>query len=159
MAAVTGDQVAKYFGLTLARVTQLVKEGMPRKGKGQYDLGECAAWYIRFLQAKLKGRPGGEEGAKLNETKDRLLSIQVERESIALEKEKGSMILVSDAQKVWTDALSAVRARVNTIPAQATPRIVGETNQLIIRGTIEKECNRALEAAGEDINAPFANRA
>lgn len=153
MALVSGDQVAKYFGVTVARVTQLVKDGMPRHSKGKYDLGECAAWYIRWLQAKLKGRPGGEEGAKLAESKERLVSIQAEREALELEKLKGSMILVQDAQKVWTDALSTLRARVNTIPAQATPRIVGETNQLIIRGTIEKECNRALEAAVEDINA------
>lgn len=153
MASVSGEQVAKYFGVTVARVTQLVREGMPRQGKGKYDLGECAAWYIRWLQAKLKGRPGGEEGAKLAESKERLVSIQAEREAMELEKLKGTMISVADAQKMWTDVLATVRARVNTIPAQSTPRIVGETNQLIIRGTIEKECNRALEAAVEDINA------
>ena len=56
--AVKVDEVARALNLTPRRVQQLRSEGLPSVGRGQYELGPCMAWYIRYLQAALEKRGG-----------------------------------------------------------------------------------------------------
>ena len=54
MALVSVESVAGAMDLDPRRVQQLaVREGMPKAGRGRYDLGKCMAWYIRYLHAKI----------------------------------------------------------------------------------------------------------
>ena len=54
MATVDVTKVASALNLTKQRVQQLVKEGLPREGRGQYDPMKCMLWYIRYLQQALE---------------------------------------------------------------------------------------------------------
>lgn len=56
MPTVKVDQVAKALNVPATRVQRLAREGMPRAGRGEYDLGQCMAWYIRYLQKALEAR-------------------------------------------------------------------------------------------------------
>jgi phage terminase Nu1 subunit (DNA packaging protein) len=55
MPTVEVSKVAAFLNLDERRVQQLVKEGMPRESRGQYDPVKCAHFYIRFSQ--LRSRP------------------------------------------------------------------------------------------------------
>ena len=48
------ERVAQALNLTRSRVAQLVKQGMPKEGRGQYDPVKYMLWYIRFLQTAIE---------------------------------------------------------------------------------------------------------
>ena len=54
MPIVDVERVAQALNLDARRVQQLVKLGMPKEGRGQYDAVKCLLWYIRYLQAALE---------------------------------------------------------------------------------------------------------
>ncbi|HEY6184421.1 MAG TPA: hypothetical protein VIW67_19405, partial [Terriglobales bacterium] len=56
MPTVSVSRVAQALNLSEQRVQQLVKEGMPREARGQYDPIKCMYFYIRYLQAALEKR-------------------------------------------------------------------------------------------------------
>jgi phage terminase Nu1 subunit (DNA packaging protein) len=43
-------KVAQALNLEVRRVQQLVKEGIPREARGQYDAVKCMLFYIRYLR-------------------------------------------------------------------------------------------------------------
>jgi hypothetical protein len=54
MPTVDVTKVVKFLNVTPRRVQQLVKEGMPRDARGQYNPIKCGAWYVRYLQAAIE---------------------------------------------------------------------------------------------------------
>jgi hypothetical protein len=53
MPTVEVQQLTRFLNLSERRIGQLVKEGMPKEGRGQYDPIKCAGWYVRYLQAAI----------------------------------------------------------------------------------------------------------
>ena len=63
MSTINVTRLAQFLNLTEQRVQQLVKEGMPRAARGQYDAIKCTSWYVRYLQAAIERRTAPiEEG-------------------------------------------------------------------------------------------------
>jgi hypothetical protein len=54
MAAVGPEKIAQALNLTKSRVHQLVHEGLPEEGRGQFDPVKCMLFYIRYLQKALE---------------------------------------------------------------------------------------------------------
>jgi len=54
MATVNGDRLSETLNVTVRRVQQLVKEGLPQVDRNRYDLGQCYFWYVRYLQKALQ---------------------------------------------------------------------------------------------------------
>jgi hypothetical protein len=76
MPLVDVTRVAQALNLTESRVHQLVKEGLPRENRGQYDAVKCLLWYIRYLQAVIEKKTintGNEGFAGEREERVRLL--------------------------------------------------------------------------------------
>jgi hypothetical protein len=73
MPTVGVQKVSKFLKITEQRVQQLVKEGLMRESRGQYDPVKCMLWYIRYLQNALErkaaptldGRFVGEREARV----------------------------------------------------------------------------------------------
>jgi len=56
VAIVKAEKVAQALNLTESRVHQLVKEGLSKEGRGQYDAVKCMLWYVRYLQNAIEKR-------------------------------------------------------------------------------------------------------
>ena len=54
MPTIDVHKVSKFLNVTPRRVQQLVKEGMPREARGQYNPIKCGAWYVRYLRAAIE---------------------------------------------------------------------------------------------------------
>jgi hypothetical protein len=59
----TKGKLAAAFECTTRWIDLLVQKGMPREAQGKFDLGKCAAWYSRYLQAALERRQGPEQSS------------------------------------------------------------------------------------------------
>jgi phage terminase Nu1 subunit (DNA packaging protein) len=102
VAIVNAEKVAQALNLTESRVHQLVKAGLPKEGRGQYDAVKCMLWYIRYLQQALEKKSvptldGGFVGER--EERVRLLRADADLREMELAKERGLMLAKAYRQK------------------------------------------------------------
>ncbi len=77
MATVNGDRLSEALNVTVRRVQQLVKEGLPQVDRNRYDLGQCYFWYVRYLQKALQRRENVEAPpTKFQTIRERLMDAQ-----------------------------------------------------------------------------------
>jgi hypothetical protein len=141
------ERVAQALNLTEQRVQQLVKEGMPREGRGQYDPVKCMLWYIRYLQSALEKKSvpmndGSFAGER--EERVRLLRADADMREIELAKERSQLVAIPDIEQMFTDLVLTTKARVMAIAPRLAPELVGETSRVMIQAKIEKSCKEAL---------------
>lgn len=147
MPVVDVERVAQALNLTEQRVQQLVKEGMPKEGRGQYDAVKCMLWYIRYLQAALEKKSvpmtdGSFAGER--EERVRLLRADADMREIELAKERSQLIAIPDVERDITDLILTCKARVMAIAPRLAPELLGETSRVMIQAKIEKSCKEAL---------------
>lgn len=145
--------VAKALNLTPRRVQQLKAEGMPSIGRGQYELGPCMAWYIRYLQSKLDklGPNTNPETPDLLVEKTRLAKEQGDK--IALENaiKRGQLVYADEVSRVWADHISSAKSKILVIPSKLGPQLVNIDNANVIAGKLRDELDAALaELAASD---------
>lgn len=147
MAFVDVGRVAQALNLDERRIQQLVKEGMPREKRGQYDAVKCMLWYIRYLQAALEKKSvpladGGYAGER--EERVRLLRADADMREIELAKERGQLVALPDVESTLTDLVLTTKARVMAIAPRLAPELVGETSRVMIQAKLEKAHKEAL---------------
>ena len=147
MPTVDVSKVAAFLNLDERRVQQLVKEGMPRESRGQYDPIKCAHFYIRFLQHALEKKSvptldGGFVGER--EERIRLLRADADLREMELAKERGLMVALPDIESMLTDLVLTTKARILAIPPRLAPELVGETSRVMIQAKLERACKESL---------------
>jgi phage terminase Nu1 subunit (DNA packaging protein) len=147
MPIVDVGKVANALNLTEMRVQQLVKEGMPREARGQYDPVKCMLWYIRYLQHALEKKSvptldGGFVGER--EERVRLLRADADLREIKLAKERGLLVALPDIEAALTDLVLTTKARIMAIPPRLAPELVGETSRVMIQAKLEKACKESV---------------
>jgi hypothetical protein len=160
MAIVDVERVANALNLTRQRVAQLVKEGLPREKRGEYDPVKCMLWYIRYLQAqvsRLSPNVASQGGELDSERKERIGLLRAERElkELELARERGEYMALDDVEKTMTDLVVVTRARILTVANRVAPQLVGES-QAVIEAKLDRALKDALTAlakCGENGNA------
>lgn len=138
--------IANALNLTTRRIHQLKAEGLPTVGRGQYELGPCMAWYIRYLQAALekRGPNTNSDTPDLVAEKTRLAKEQGDK--IALENaiKRGQLIYADDAAEIWSDHISHAKSKILVIPSKLAPQLVNIDNANVIAGKLRDELDAAL---------------
>jgi len=147
MSTINVSKVAAFLNLTEQRIQQLVKEGMPRESRGQYDPIKCAYFYLRYLQNALERKSvptldGGCVGQR--EERVRLLRADADLREMELAKERGLMVAISDVEREMTDLVLTTKARIMAIPPRLAPELVGETSRVMIQAKLERACKESL---------------
>jgi phage terminase Nu1 subunit (DNA packaging protein) len=147
MPTVDVSKVAAFLNLDERRVQQLVKEGMPRESRGQYDPIKCAHFYIRFLQRALEKKSvptldGGFVGER--EERIRLLRADADLREIELAKQRSQLVAIPDIESMLTDLVLTTKARILAIPPRLAPELVGEPSRVMVQAKLEKACKEAL---------------
>jgi phage terminase Nu1 subunit (DNA packaging protein) len=138
--------------ITKPRITQLVKDGMPIVGRNQYDPVRCMYWYIGKLRRSVKSRKTENvdgTSSSVEEERKRLLREQADSAAMANAVMRGELVEIQTVEKRVTDMLVNLKARIQAVPSRIAPKVVGETNRVLIQGTISKEINQALSDLGD----------
>jgi phage terminase Nu1 subunit (DNA packaging protein) len=119
VATVNAEKVAQALNLTESRIHQLVKEGLPKEVRGQFDPVKCMFFYIRYLQHALEKKAvptldGGFAGAR--EERVRLLRADADLREMELAKERGQPVAIQDVENAMTDLLMTIEPRIMAIP-------------------------------------------
>ncbi len=155
MPTVDVTKVASALNLDERRVQQLVKEGMPRETRGQYDPVKCMLWYIRYLQQALEKKAvptldGGFVGER--EERVRLLRADADLREMELARERGLVVALPDIEATLTDLVLTTKARIMAIPPRLAPELVGETSRVMIQAKLEKACKESLAYLARSVN-------
>jgi phage terminase Nu1 subunit (DNA packaging protein) len=155
MSTVNVTRVAAALNLSEQRIHQLVKEGLPREARGQYDPVKCMLFYIRYLQAALEKKSvpmadGGYAGER--EERVRLLRADADLREMELAKERGLHVAISDFEATLTDLVLTTKARIMAIPQRLAPELVGERSRVMIQAKIEKACKESLASLAKAVN-------
>src|ERR1700730_2567513 len=96
---VSYEDLARVMDVAPKSVADLVAKGMPHEARGQYDVGRCLAWYVRFLHAQMARRGITEEernsGVNLRVERHRLMKIQADLAVLELNERLGKTIPIS----------------------------------------------------------------
>jgi len=155
MALTNAVRVARLLNLSEQRIHQLVKEGMPREARGQYDAVKCMLFYIRYLQAALERKSvptaaGGYAGER--EERVRLLRADADLREMELAKERGLHVAISDFEATLTELVLTTKARIMVIPPRLAAELVGERSRVMIQAKIEKACKESLTSLAKAVN-------
>jgi phage terminase Nu1 subunit (DNA packaging protein) len=155
MPTVDVTKVASALNLDERRVQQLVKEGMPRETRGQYDPVKCLLWYVRYLQAALEKKSvptldGGFVGER--EERVRLLRADADLREMELARERGLVVALPDIEARLTDLVLTTKARIMAIAPRLAPELVGETSRIMIQAKLEKACKESLAYLAKAVN-------
>jgi phage terminase Nu1 subunit (DNA packaging protein) len=155
MPIVDVTKVASFLNLDERRIQQLVKEGMPREARGQYDPIKCAYFYIRYLQEALERKAvptldGGFVGER--EERVRLLRAEADLKEIELAKERGQLVAIQDVEMAMTDLVLTTKARIMAIPPRLAPELGGEASRVMVQAKLEKACKEALAYLARAVN-------
>jgi len=149
--AVDVEAVAKAMNITPRRVQQLKKEGMPSVGRGQYELGPCMAWYIRFLQQALekRGPTASEDSADL--INERVKLTREQREKVALENEirRGQLADMAEVRMAWSDHITRAKTKLLSMPSKLGPLLINVSDTNIVQQRIKSEVYAALVELAE----------
>jgi phage terminase Nu1 subunit (DNA packaging protein) len=150
MAFVDVERVATALNIEPRRVQQLVKEGMPREKRGQYDPVKCLLWYVRYLQALVSRlspnvAPEGSEGDQERKQRIRLLQADADLRELELARERGEYMALDDVEKIYTDLIVVTKTRILTVANRVAPQLVGEP-QTVIEAKLDRALKDALTA-------------
>jgi phage terminase Nu1 subunit (DNA packaging protein) len=136
MAIVTVEKLAQAMNITPRRVQQLVEEGMPREAHGAYDLGQCMAFYIRYLQNALERRDPQQLdsiNAALRTERQRLTRMQADQLELELEETRGRLIPAELFEQRLALMVTSARTRILLLPARIAPELEGLSRDEIKR--------------------------
>lgn len=141
------SQLAHALNVDVRRIQQLVNEGMPKQGRGEYDGAKCMLWYIRYLQAAIKRRAIPMEGDELiseREQRVRKMRIDADLRDIELAKQRGQIVSIADVEREMSDMALTVKARIMAVPPRVAPDLLGETSRVMVQAKLEKALKEAL---------------
>jgi phage terminase Nu1 subunit (DNA packaging protein) len=117
---ISGSDLAKEFGVSRMRISQLTSEGIIAKDSGgKYDVLVCFRAYCGLLRKALAARPVPMSGSKtptINAARLKLIEAQASMQEIALAKERGQLVSIRDLELAWTEIIVSTKARILAFP-------------------------------------------
>jgi hypothetical protein len=137
-------------------VHQLVRVGLPKEGRGQFDPVKCMLFYIRYLQTALEKKSvPAREGGYLGEREERVRSLRADADlrEIELAIQCGQLVAIQDVEMEMTELVLTTKARIMAIPPRLAPELVNETSRVMIQAKLEKAFNESLAHVAKSRNA------
>lgn len=119
---VTGETLARWFGVSSRTVTQLAARGIAiRKGRGRFDLEASVHAYAEHLRGLAHGR---KEGDGPGAGRARLAKAQ-EADAIELKMavQRGALLDAGEVEREWSGVCRTIRAGIMRIPRRAGNRL------------------------------------
>lgn len=120
----TVKQVAALLDLTPRRVQQLVADGtLPGPvSRGSYDLVGCVHGYVRWLREQADGK---KADSARSDWLTRKTAAQARLAELEVEREQGRLISIDDVDRMLSEPLERVRAKILNMPSRYARQIVG----------------------------------
>lgn len=141
------------LGITSRQVSNHARDGLfERTGRGQYNVDDCVAAYIRFIKESLKG-----DSESLTEQRTRLIRAQADKAELDLEVARGNNLPLDVIKSFWQSVIGAVRSKMLAIASTLKTKYPHLENDVIV--SIDEAIRDALsEASKNGIPANLSRR-
>lgn len=134
----TAWELSSLLGITERRIQQLVKEGMPKSGRGEYPLRECVRFYVGHLHRLIEE----EKSDTVVSEKIRLMRAKAEKAEVEVLKLRGEVL---DLERVRQETMLIsveIKEAFLAVAGRLAPELAGKD-----AGYIKHRLNRAITEA------------
>lgn len=138
------EQVAKHLEMSQVAVSKLIREGViDRQERGQYDVDDVRAQYIRHIRAVASGRAASGD-LDLGAERARLAKEQADAKEMENAVERGELVYISDVSKQFQLQLTKVRTKLLAIPTKVAAEVHASATIKEAKQIIEENIEDAL---------------
>jgi len=159
----TTDEVAKFLGVTTARVSQLKRDGviapLPSGSRKEGDFYKPLETFIKAARhyRELSDSRNSRETEEMKKAKERRLMAKARKEELELSGIEGDMHKAEDIERVMGAVLTRLRINLLAIPKGVAPQIREMKDTNVIAEKIYERISRALqETVNLDLEALLA---
>ena len=159
----TTDEVAKFLGVTTARVSQLKRDGviapLPSGSRKEGDFYKPLETFIKAARhyRELSDSRSSRETEEMKKAKERRLMARARKEELELSGIEGDMHKAEDIERVMGAVLTRLRINLLAIPKGVAPQIREMKDTNVIAEKIYERISRALqETVNLDLEALLA---
>ena len=137
----------KMIGVSDRRIRQLAEEGIVvRAAKGRYKLKDSIMNYILTLKVAMEAAGTDSPDGELDLEEEKAIHERVKRHisELKLQVMKGELHRSGDVERVMTDMLVSIRARLLAMPTKLAPLLVARNDVGYIRTALNREVLDAL---------------
>ena len=139
--------ISKLLDLSERRVQQLSREGIiPKSERGRYELVPAVQGYIRYL----RDRSLDVGVVSIDVARQRKTAAEAELAEIELAKARADVVSIDDVALQWDALLGACRTRLLGVPTKVAPMVAVETDQSLVKDTLEDAIYNALGELAAD---------
>ena len=138
--------LSECLNISTNRVSQLVRDGMPKQGRGKYDLAECVRWFLAF---KLK--TGTHSTANVNEARKKLYEAQVEKTELETSKIKRETIPADEHMIDMNQLAVLFSSGLDAIGGRLASQLAGMNDPAVISEHLTTETNAIRESVADAI--------
>ena len=141
--------IAERLKLTPRRVQQMVSEGLPRLGRGKYDLDQVLDWYIARLELQLAGGVADDvDGSSYARERKREKAAAADLKELTVAQRRRELVAIADVEQAMTDLVVTTKAAVLAVAPRIAPKLVG-LEALAIQDALGEELKQALSKLSE----------
>lgn len=141
----SADELGLLLGVSGRTVRELASRGVIAKaGRGRYSTAEAVRAYAAHLRegAALRGGDDATVAARRREAEARAEKIELQNAQV-----RRDLVPAAEVERLWTEVLADVRARMLAVPARCRSRL-GHLTQAD-GAAIEEEVRDALKGAAD----------
>lgn len=118
---VTTTELSELFGVTKRSIRAWAKAGMPRLGRGKYDLKETHLWWLDNIYTSKA------ESSAINDAKTEYWKAKARVERVKADEAEKSVISQADAIEAWAWRVGEMSNGLGGLPLRLAPLIAGKT--------------------------------
>jgi phage terminase Nu1 subunit (DNA packaging protein) len=148
---ITTDEVAKYLGVTTARISQLKRDGviapLPSGSRKEGDFYKPLETFIKAARhyRELSDSRNSKESEEMKKARERQMIARAKKEELEVSSVEGELHKAEDIERVMGAVLTRLRINLLAIPKGVAPKFreLSDTNEIAEK--IHERISRALQ--------------
>lgn len=144
--------LADMLGIKQTTVRHLASSGvMPRVSSGRYKMRDCVHNYVMQLRIQSKTSDSGTTGDKpeLRDMQAKHEAVKLQMSEMQLKLMQGKLHRSEDVERVMTNMLSSMRAKLLSLPSRVAPRVAEVSDPTEVMAILQADIYEALHELAE----------
>ena len=144
--------LADMLGIKQTTVRHLASSGvMPRVSSGRYKMRDCVHNYVMQLRIQSKNPESGstDEKPELRDMQAKHEAIKLQMSDLQLKLMQGKLHKSEDVEKVMTNMLASMRAKLLSLPSRVAPRVAEASDPTDVMAILQADIYDALHELSE----------
>ena len=144
--------LADMLGIKQTTVRHLASSGvMPRVTNGRYKMRDCVHNYVMQLRIQSKNPESGstDEKPELRDMQAKHEAIKLKMSDMQLKLMQGKLHKSEDVEKVMTNMLASMRAKLLSLPSRVAPRVAEASDPTEVMAILQADIYDALHELSE----------